>query len=373
MNSLTVLTAAEQVAAHLRNELFRGSWVGLMPGSDRLSRGLGVGHNTIEAALALLEEEGLLVPQGVGRRRRIVLPDKSVSPTQRIAFLGYDPPARNEAFIIEVLHSLADQGHSVFFTEKTLVELDMSVSRIARMMKKTEADAWIVGAGQREVLQWFATRKLNTFSIFGAPHGLPVAAVVPDYQAVLALFRRLLELGHRRIVFLTFRGRRPESPGPLWRTLFEELESNGIKTGPYTMPEWEDSSAGFHRLLDSLFGHTPPTALMIEEPPHFFAALQYCGQRGIRVPQDVSLVCLQESPDFAYCTPTVAHCRWNHGTVVRRIVRWANNVARGKDDRRLSVTKAEFVEGGTVGPPAIRSSDRGVWADVRSGPGFSSP
>ncbi len=37
---------------------------------------------------------------------------------------------------------------------------------------------------------------------------------------------------------------------------------------------------------------------------------------------------------------------WNEG------VRWVNNVALGKDDRSQTLTKAEFVEGGTVGPAA---------------------
>lgn len=354
MKILRVLGAAEQVAEHLRNELFRGSWVGHMPGSDGLSKALGVGHNTIEAALAILEKEGLLVPQGTGRRRMIALPADAAAPALRIAFLEYDPPARKEGIIVDTLHSLADHGHSVHFTDKTLVELDMNVRRIARMVAKTEADAWIVGAGPRKVLEWFAAEKPRVFSIFGAPHDLPVAAVVPDQMAVLTGFRRLLGLGHRRIVFLVFRGRRRQNPGPLWRTVFEELESHGIKTGPYTMPEWEDTPQGFQRLLESLFAHTPPTALVVEEPPHFFAALQYCGKRGIRVPGDISLVCLQESPEFAYCEPSVAHCRWDRGSVVRRIVRWADKVARGKEDRRLSVTKAEFAEGGTIAPVPVK-------------------
>jgi hypothetical protein len=32
------------------------------------------------------------------------------------------------------------------------------------------------------------------------------------------------------------------------------------------------------------------------------------------------------------------------------MVRWANNVSRGKDGRRQTLTKAEFFEGGTIGP-----------------------
>jgi hypothetical protein len=36
--------------------------------------------------------------------------------------------------------------------------------------------------------------------------------------------------------------------------------------------------------------------------------------------------------------------------VVRRIVRWAANVSQGKRDLRQTLTKAEFVAGGTIGP-----------------------
>jgi len=72
------------------------------------------------------------------------------------------------------------------------------------------------------------------------------------------------------------------------------------------------------------------------------------------VPQDLSLACLELRFGLTYCTPPVAHVRWNKGPIVRRIVRWANNVAHGKEDRRQSLSKAEFVEGGTVGrAPAV--------------------
>jgi hypothetical protein len=36
--------------------------------------------------------------------------------------------------------------------------------------------------------------------------------------------------------------------------------------------------------------------------------------------------------------------------MVRRIVRWAANVASGKKDRRQTLIPAEFVPGGTIGP-----------------------
>jgi hypothetical protein len=43
-------------------------------------------------------------------------------------------------------------GHSVFFADKCLQELRMEVVRVARLVRRTEADAWVVCAGSREVL-----------------------------------------------------------------------------------------------------------------------------------------------------------------------------------------------------------------------------
>ena len=68
------------------------------------------------------------------------------------------------------------------------------------------------------------------------------------------------------------------------------------------------------------------------------------------MPEDVSLVCTDYDPDFAWCRPSVAHIHWDYSPVVRRVVRWANSVARGKNYRRQTLSKAEFIEGGTIGP-----------------------
>jgi DNA-binding LacI/PurR family transcriptional regulator len=76
--------------------------------------------------------------------------------------------------------------------------------------------------------------------------------------------------------------------------------------------------------------------------------MQFLMNRGLRVPQDVSLVCTDGSPIFEWGKPTVAH--WDTRPVVRRIVRWAATVSRGEKDLRQTLTKAEFFEGGTIGP-----------------------
>ena len=70
MTPLHIASASEQAASYLREQLIRKVWVGTIPGGPVLASQLGVGRMTIEAALSMLENEGLLVPQGPGRRRR---------------------------------------------------------------------------------------------------------------------------------------------------------------------------------------------------------------------------------------------------------------------------------------------------------------
>jgi len=354
------LTISEQVAGHLREELFRRRWTGTIPGLHKLAEELGVNSKTVEAALNVLENEGLLVRQGAGRRRRIVLPRaKKRARSMRVALLISDDQDKQVGYMVELHHMLLEVGHDAFYPEKTLGELGMNVKRIANLVDKTGADAWIVGAASREVLEWFSQRREPTFAMFGSYEGLPLAGMKPDKLPSLAVAsRHLVELGHRRIVMLTRRRRRLPAPGIFERRFLDELEACGIRTGDYNLPDWEETSADLHRIMDSLFRHTPPTALLLDEAPFFTAALRFLAGRGIRVPDDVSLLCADPDPNFAWCDPPVSHIYWDSAKVVRRIVRWAANVSNGKLDTRQTLTRAEFVAGGTIGPaPEGQSPD----------------
>ena len=246
---------------------------------------------------------------------------------------------------------LLNQGHQPFFAEKCLTELGMEVRRVAHLVKRTPADAWVVCSGSRAVLEWFAEKELPAFALFGNRQDLPIAGVGPDKAPAMGeVTRHLIQLGHRRISSICRRALRLPHIAYNIRPFLDELEAANITTGLFNLPDWEESEQGFERILDSLFAKTPPTALILDEPYQYHAAYQHISRRGLRVPQDVSLVCQDQHDSFIWCKPSVAHIRWNHQPVVRRVVRWVNNLARGKDDRKQTLTKAEYIPGGTVGP-----------------------
>jgi len=345
------LFITEQVAAHLSEELRRGRWEGEMPGRNQLVKELGVSGRTVELALQHLENQGLLVRQGVGRPRRIELPKHHVAPALHVGILADEAIARNLGYIVDLRYKLEEAGHMVSFAPKTMLDLGMDVKRIRRLVMANEAKAWVVISAPRHVLEWFAEQSQPALALFGRRGGVRIAAVGPDHiPPTVAAVRRLIALGHRRIVLLDRWGARGTILERSARAALQEMERHGLRTGAYNAPTWHASPAGLRRMLDELFRVSPPTALIIDEAFLFHATKEHLAQQGILAPRDISLICVDADTTFDWCEPTVAHIRWDSRPVVQRILRWAGKVARGKEDRRQTLTKAEFVDGGTVGP-----------------------
>lgn len=328
-----------------------GRWKEVIPGRNELAKELGVNGKTVEAALKLLEKEKVLIPQGVGKPRRIGRVKKiKKAPSLRVALLLLDKKDRAAHYIIELHHLLEEAGYIPFFTEKSITDLGHdNTKRLAKYVKQTKSDAWIIASGSRSFLEWFAASDVPAFALFGRRGGLPIAAVGPDKEsAIIAATDRLLELGHRRISLLCREQRRLPSPGLSERAFLRRLEKANIQTSSFNLPDWKESKEGFAALLESLFGTTPPTALIVDEVFLFNAAYYYLTSKGLRIPQDVSLVCTDNDPNFEWCRPSVAHLDWDSLRVVRQVVRWMNNVSKGKKNIRQVLTKSEFVDGETI-------------------------
>jgi DNA-binding LacI/PurR family transcriptional regulator/biotin operon repressor len=352
MDYLRILTASEQLAVHLRKQLIRGTWREFMPGELQLAAQLGVGRDTVKEALKLLEREGILVPQGVGKQRRIALREQDMgTPTLKVEILLYEALDRKADYFGDLKHRLRDVGHIADFSSKTLTGLGMDVKRVARFVESKTADAWIVVAGSGDVLKWFSDRGSPCFALYGRSIKLPLPRTYPKKSpAMIKAIRLLIAQGHQRIVMLSREERRKPEPGFLERVFLNELEAHGIATSSYNLPDWKESANGLNRAIDNLFRYTPPTALIVGQPPIFLAVRQHLAQRGILVPRDVSMICTDPDPGFDWYEPQISHIRWDTEPILRRVLQWVDNVAHGREDRKVTSSKATFVEGGTIGP-----------------------
>ena len=351
MRKLVLRSAPEQVADHLREEILRGKFRLGMPGYRALSGELGVNHKTVRAALELLERQGLLVPQGAGKRCQVMVPENPESTGLHVRILLFHIGDRKIRDMLELFDHLHSSRHIPDFANRSQMCLKSDVDRISRFVARNPADAWVVFGGSREILEWFAKQEFPSLALLGRMRGLRMPGVKPDKVAAQrAAVRRLVDLGHRRIVKIVLEGRVKPHPGLLERSFLEELEAAGIPTGPYNLCTWNGNPKELYIRLEALFRHTPPSAVFLDAVSVFYATQDYLARKGILAPDHVSLICDDPDPPFTWYEPSVAHIDWAFEPLARLVVRWLDNVAAGKDDYRQSFAKATFIDGGTIGP-----------------------
>ena len=333
----------EQVTDFLRHGLACGRWTGQMPGRDRLASELGVNGGMINRALAQLEREGLLEPQGVGKRRRIVAKPQAATnmPVEMILYERHDMLS---TYVLEIRGRIEASGLAFGFAPKTLVELRQDPRLVAQMVDEHPGRVWIVQSGSRPVLEWFAQAQVHAFALFGIMTNLPIAGTGPELLSPMRqAIARLMETGHRRLVMLAREERRKTGPGAFEHTFLDELKKHGFQTGPFNLPDWHESADGLSACLDGLFRVTPPTAILIQDWNLLVAVQDYLSR--IRMPPSkrVVLICFDYHPSFNWCKPAFPHFRWDNRPIVNHVTRWARQAAHGKNNRQQKLYPARFI------------------------------
>lgn len=351
------LPLAEQTATHLREGFQSGRWIGQLPGVLQLAAELTVSKHTVRAALKALEEEGWIEDCGAGRKKRIVTQGNlnPVRRTLRIGLMIYGPLEDETAPAIKVILGVRREielaGHVCVFAERSLEQIKDNLTKISRCVKTANADAWIVYVGSRVVLEWFAAQPFPVFANGGRYHHLPVASSATRIAPALeSAVNTLVNHGHRRIVLLIETLFRKPTLIPSLESYLSFLEAGGIAATDYNLPHFEDTAEDLERCLDGLFRITPPTVLIVHSANHFVAVSSFLARRGLRVPRDVSIICMFTDPALNLCLPYPDHFRMPQREHIDRISRWVNGVAKGRPDKREVIFDAVYVPGGTVGP-----------------------
>jgi DNA-binding LacI/PurR family transcriptional regulator len=354
------LSASEQAAAHLRALLRDRRITRQLPGVASLARQLNISPVTMRVALRQLETEGWLQNTGPGKPRLIQnpgLPDEESAKRQlRIVILPgeriEDEDGIFQQTLMQLRSRLESAGHICRFAPRTQSRLQHDPERIQRLVASTEADAWIVIGGKREILTWFASRPTPTLALGGVFDDLPIAgtameAITPFQHAV----GRLTDLGHRRIVFLAPDFLREPSLSPYVAALSRQLAACGIAASSYHLPSFPETPEGVHGLLSANFQLTPPTAIIVTYTTWLIAALSFMASRGLLAGRDVSLVCLGRDHWMPWHQPPIAHFSGDDSLMVQFITRWVHSVARGQPDNRQKRFPLAFLEGGSISPP----------------------
>ena len=346
------LSITEQLAKILREGIHSGRWRGILPGRTKLTQDLGASPTTLTRALHLLEKEGLLESQGAGRRRRILLRTPLRRSTLRVTILPNSMGSKQCPGISELRNRLALKGYDVDFSPKGLQDLGMDLTRIIQFVGETDVDAWVVQFGPKPIMEWFAAQETPAFGFSGGLNGVNIAGTGFDGAAAIRLVtRRLIGLGHKRIVYISLEYVMAPKLGLPEETFLNEMAAHGISTGPYNCPIWGSKPDELARCLDMLFKHTPPTALIVSTVAMLITVKSFLLEKRLRIPGDVSVFCTSGYATSDWESPHIAHLKADPIKMVKPALDWIEKVAVGESDRKQTFFPMEFDEGESIGPP----------------------
>lgn len=358
------ISLVEQTVECLREGIRSERWKGHLPGSIKLAAELGVSRRTTRAAVATLVAEGVLAEGGSQGAYAIALPEMNMAAGPRRLRIGLllqnpleDEPREVHLRFLRLADRLKSAGHFCEFVRVPPSKNPDKTGHLSKVVKTSAADAWILNRPSLQTVQWFIASKIPAMALGGRSAGLAVASTGIDAEQVLRqIVRRLVGLGHRRIVFLVHPTMLAPTEGPLVRVFREELAAAGVKPGEFNVPVWEETPAGLAGLFDSLYRYTPPTALICLPVGATFGTINHILRHGLRISEDVSLVSLRTDPCLDWILPgvTTAHTRMDETVFFRRTLGWVKSVSTGKPDTRRQLCPAEFIEGDTVGPAKQR-------------------
>jgi len=182
-----------------------------------------------------------------------------------------------------------------------------------------------------------------------------VDAVVATYRnATAQMMAHLLGLGHTRIGFVYGVGSRELATNRM--TIYmESLANAGVPADPSLIDHCgvgiEDGYQAALRLLDRI---PRPTALLVINDWLAIGALRAVGERGLRVPEDISIASFDDTEIVAYLNPPLTSVRSNGYELGRQAASLALERVQQSDRpiRRVQI-EAKLVVRGSTGPASF--------------------
>lgn len=298
---------ATQLGEILRKEMEDGRWGQWLPEERKLARMFQVSRFTLRRALSLLREQGLLETRhGIGTR--ITVRRTPARRRRTNASIGVLIPRALEEFryfitlVVDDLKTLLfDRGLQLMIHVHPQVQARRPTHLLEKLVRQQKHSCWMLMACGPDTQQWFSRNGIPAVVSGTCDAALGLPFVCLDNHALgrhAAL--TLLQHGHRQSGAILSRS----NPG--LRSGLDSVVGANVSDGTrMTVCEVDDNAPAVARAVDRLLALPQrPSALFLAESSFYLAAFSRLAQLGLRVPQDMSLVCRDDEPYLASLLPT---------------------------------------------------------------------
>lgn len=183
--------------------------------------------------------------------------------------------------------------------------------------------------------------------------------VMADHAgAMFEATTRLLDLGHRRIVLLT--GEPVVYPARArLKGYLDAFASRGVEVDRSLIRATSFvATEGFRHTSSLLVGDNPPTAIIAGGIDMLSGVLRAIRVRGLKIPDDISVIGAGDSELAELYTPAISVERWEQAEIGRTAAQLLLNRMLNNPDAPAEhvLLPSEFIQRGSVAPPPDRSA-----------------
>lgn len=299
----------------IRDMIESGEWSTYIPSERTLSRELMISRASLRKALDNLTQEGLLRPVERSKRRQIIKrsPATTVSVSTRVIFFTPEPAHKAAPLVLEQIaqlrYYLSNANIKVELLASPVFNYSQASDTKMRQLVNERPEAhWVLHQSPEHIQRWFVDQSTPVTVLGSLFAGVRLPSIDIDFQSASRhAIGRLLAKGHKRICMIRFRS----------HLAGDDLALNGMIEAMQchqgdSLPEPIVMSHNFHveRLataLDNLFASSQrPTGLVVVNHHHFVTAFSHLMSRGIRIPEDVSIISLSHDAVLDRLSPAPA-------------------------------------------------------------------
>lgn len=340
-----------RLADIMEGEMRSGDWGNLLPGHRILMNSYSVSAKTCLGAIAQLEARGVISKAEQGKKRRILVSPES-SPKTLSNLLIIDGIGVSSGEDLLQIHSFQnaweESGGRVQSMRVDFPRYRRPAALLKEAVLRHRADAILLHVPS---LPWVdAAVKLCPVFLSGGEWRGEITGVSYNVRdEITKAVIKLRSLGHEKIVVASeLVGQKMEDAIRDGMAAGLELRANSARVRELCVIFPEHVPAAWQEYWKKLFARVNPTAVILSEDIHLLSLYGFCFKQGIRIPQDLSVICLESTNHLEWCEPVPSRMRFPVSTATSYFKKWIRSGCLPMGMRFLQL---ESVEGETLAPP----------------------